>query len=112
MKSRVIVFLILALAASAFIVNHLRRPVDDAPRVSERHEQMRKEVMDACTNEVPGISHILEVNYDDSSTNVSDWKASARLEFVNARGGVERTNLNFHFQGFGAAVICLPDHKI
>jgi len=107
MKLRAIVFTIITVAACVFIANHLRRPNDDAWHGPNRHDQARQEVLEECTNRVAGLNRIIALNFDDQSTNVSEWSASATVEYMNVVGGIQRTNLSFRFEGFGSGIICL-----
>jgi hypothetical protein len=109
MKTRTAVLIIITLAAAIYIVQHLHRPKDDAWHGPSRNDLARKEVLEACTNKVVGLNRIIALNFDDQSANVSQWHAAATLEYVNALGGVQRTNLNFRFEGFGSGIICLQD---
>ena len=108
-KTRQAVFVAAVMAALIFIVQHLRRRPDDVWHGPSRSELARKEVLEECTNKVVGLNRIIALNLDDHGSNVSQWRAEATLEYVNSIGGVQRTNLNFRFEGFGSGIICLQD---
>jgi len=69
----------------------------------ERLERWRKEapedVRKLSTNYVVGFSAItrVDVSGDYSSYDPNNWRATAKVEFVNASGGMQFTNLPFKF---------------
>jgi hypothetical protein len=52
---------------------------------------------EACTNAVIGLRSIIAMRGYTADDNFMKWTGSAKVEFFNQIGGVERTNLNFKF---------------
>lgn len=51
----------------------------------------------ACTNYIPGIHAIISTSIQSYDKNFMKWTASASLDYINAFGGIQRTNLDFNF---------------
>ena len=51
----------------------------------------------ACTNEVTGLRNIINLEVETSDQNFMNWSASATVEYINALGGVDRTNIELKF---------------
>ena len=50
-----------------------------------------------CSNAVVGITRIVNLHCDTYEQQVRKWTAEAAVEHINARGGIERTNLVMTF---------------
>lgn len=51
-----------------------------------------------CTNHVPGIRNFVAVNAYVSSNSLAEWHGVAQFDYLNAAGGIDRTNLLFIFK--------------
>jgi hypothetical protein len=67
-----------------------------------RMERFKREAqasqLASCSNAVVGLRGIVRASIDDMGNNPAQWTGEAVVEFVNVRGGVERTNLPFYFR--------------
>ncbi len=54
-------------------------------------------MMKSLTNDQVGLNRIIEIRFNDIGDDVSKWNAEAAVEFVNASGGVNRTNWYYRF---------------
>lgn len=52
----------------------------------------------ACSNDLVGISRIIDVTVMDSATHPNQWEAYATCEYVNQVGGIDRTNVYLRFR--------------
>lgn len=90
-------------------------------------EQAKQQMMIEITNEMVGLNRVLDAYVDDLTTNnivdemkhpdLANWVGSAKVEYVNHLGGIDRTNLYFRFEYVPIGVstncflACLPDYK-
>ena len=84
---------------------------DQTPEQHLEHwrNSARFELMKECTNEIVGLSRIIETQINDSSGNVGQWTAEVTAEHINHYGGIERTNMLFCFSPWRDQVNCLRD---
>jgi hypothetical protein len=50
-----------------------------------------------CTNQISGLTRIINVFPDTTDSDPHKWKAEATADYVNHFGGVDRTNVSFTF---------------
>jgi hypothetical protein len=66
----------------------------------ETHRRWEKEadavILRECSNYV-GFSRILDHYVFASEDAITNWHGNATIDYINKQGGVERTNLLFHF---------------
>lgn len=98
---------------------HADEAEDRKEHVNERPESKRwrweKEAEQSqrqeCTNSVVGFRRILESQTRTFDASVSKWTGSAKVEFINANGGVSVTNIPFRFLQHDDRVSCLLDES-
>ena len=75
------------------------RPEAHYERLERWRKEAPEEVRKSSTNYVVGFSAItrIDVSGDYTSYYPESWRATAKVEFVNAGGGTETTNLPFKF---------------
>ncbi len=61
-----------------------------------RHEA-RAAAPAAISNEVIGITRVLNVTIDDDAPSPARWTGRAKAEYVNPLGGISRTNISLLF---------------
>ena len=104
-------------ASIAVVLDNRARPESEYGRVSRFRAEARADLFKECTNQIVGLSRIIDARIDDvsGSDDPRSWSASVTAEFVNKFGGIERTNLPFEFYteklGGNSRVLCVPDFK-
>lgn len=63
------------------------------------HREAREAALRACTNELPGITAIIQVSVYDEAPLTSGWRAFATVDHRNEFGGISRRELSIHFLG-------------
>jgi hypothetical protein len=96
--------------------NHFLDSIDDprsreeaGPRTARLRAAAPDALKKACLETVTGFTRIIDPCLSDYDDNPDKWTADATLEFVNTRGGVERTNLAFVFVVLSGELYCHPD---
>lgn len=72
---------------------------------TEAVADMRKE----ATNQITGITRIIDCQLNDGETALSKWTGSLIAEHINHVGGIDRTNLFFIFSSNMGRVYCIRD---
>ena len=86
-------------------VKEINEILDEGEQKPEAHykrmERFKSEAEVAlameCTNQIVGLSRIIEKHIADSDDDPDKWTASVTAEFVNHLGGIDRTNVPFTF---------------
>ena len=105
MKNFILAVFALGLFALVGKIYYDRQHIDSAPGDNEKypHKLARYRTgADAalaaeCTNVVVGLRLILNQRTETFDDNFTKWVGTATVEFINALGGMERTNLEFRF---------------
>lgn len=71
----------------------------DKPQSQVDHwrDQAYSVMLQGCTNEVTGLTKVIDHSIDDQSDQLSNWKAKATVEYINHFGGIDRTNVYYRF---------------
>jgi hypothetical protein len=81
----------------------------DSESASQRMARLHREapgvVLEACTNEIPGLKQIIHLNVYDGDPLTTRWTADATVDYINHLGGVDRTNLQFKFDQYNAGLL-------
>jgi len=97
MKLRLAILLFIMALLALWALNQPRPPAEYERRERQR-ELARMDFERSYTNAVIGYRRTLNTFIFDSEDHYSKWEANAEVEFINARGGVERTNVWFRFR--------------
>jgi len=68
-------------------------------------------ILKACTNDLVGITRVVEHGVDDSSDILQKWTGVVVAEHVNSVGGIDRTNLYYKFGSSMGNVFVIEDYE-
>jgi hypothetical protein len=86
------------LAAIALLCGCLKQtPIAPPSKIETFRTEAQQQLGSAVSNYVVGVTRIVHTDLNCTSEVVSNWSATATVEFVNKNGGVERKDVPFVF---------------
>jgi hypothetical protein len=63
-------------------------------------------IKQACTNDVTGLTQIVQININEAAKDVSKWSADATVNFVDKTGGTKQEKVHYNFTNTGDDLNC------